>query len=92
MLRLALFSGILAAMLPAGTSFAVEAKDKMETCKFGADDQKLEGKKRDAFIKNCMSNRNDPRGTASTKPKKKAPAADTKKTAPPDDSQTKPEG
>ena len=27
----------------------------METCKFGADDQKLEGAKRNAFITKCMA-------------------------------------
>jgi hypothetical protein len=36
----------------------------MATCKFGADDQKLKGKARDAFMKKCMSNHDDPRGTA----------------------------
>ncbi len=34
----------------------------MATCKFGADDQKLEGAARKAFMKNCMSNKDDPRG------------------------------
>jgi hypothetical protein len=28
----------------------------METCKFGADDQKLKGAPRTAFIKKCMAN------------------------------------
>jgi hypothetical protein len=50
------------ALVPSAPSFAVSAKDKMETCKFGADDQKLEGAARSAFMKKCMSNRNDPRG------------------------------
>jgi hypothetical protein len=35
---------------------AVSAKDKMATCKFGADDQKLAGKARAAFMAKCMSN------------------------------------
>ena len=34
---------------------------KMETCKFGADDQKLDGAKRKAFMAKCMSNRDDKR-------------------------------
>jgi hypothetical protein len=51
-------------MLPVTPSFAVSAKDKMATCKFGADDQKLQGAARDAFLKKCMANRNDPRGPA----------------------------
>jgi hypothetical protein len=37
----------------------------MATCKFGADDQKLQGGARNAFLKKCMANRNDPRGPAS---------------------------
>jgi hypothetical protein len=45
--------------------FAVDAKQKMATCKFGADDQKLQGAARDAFLKKCMANRDDPRGPAS---------------------------
>jgi hypothetical protein len=49
-------------MLPSAPSFAVSAKDKMATCKFGADDQKLQGATRDTFMKKCMSNHNDPRG------------------------------
>ena len=52
----------------------------METCKFGADNDKLEGKKRNAFIKKCMSNANyEPaaRKEAMKKlpPKKKSAAA-----------------
>ena len=50
------------ALVPSAPSFAVSAKDKMETCKFGADDQKLEGAARSTFMKKCMSNHNDPRG------------------------------
>ncbi|MBV8791359.1 MAG: hypothetical protein JO205_13585 [Pseudolabrys sp.] len=40
---------------------------KMETCKFGADDQKLEGAKRKAFMAKCMSKKDDPRGTPEKK-------------------------
>jgi hypothetical protein len=36
----------------------------MATCKFGADDQKLAGAARAKFMKNCMANKNDPRGSA----------------------------
>ncbi len=55
-------------LVPSAPSFAVSAKDKMETCKFGADDQKLEGAARNAFMKKCMSNHNDPRGPGSGAP------------------------
>jgi psiF repeat len=34
----------------------------MATCKFGADDQHLQGKERAAFIKKCMSSKDEPRG------------------------------
>jgi psiF repeat len=62
--RYAFMAAVLIAMLPAAPSFAVTAKQKMETCKFGADDQKLTGAARTTFMKKCMANRNDPRGPA----------------------------
>jgi hypothetical protein len=65
MSRYAFLAAVLIALVPAGSCFAVDAKQKMATCKFGADDQKLQGAARDAFIKKCMANRNDPRGPAS---------------------------
>ncbi len=58
-------AAVLIAVLPSAPSLAVTAKEKMATCKFGADDQKLEGAARAKFMKNCMANRNDPRGPAS---------------------------
>ncbi len=64
MLRTAVVAAMLAVMLPSAPSFAISQKDKMATCKFGADDQHLEGAQRSAFIKKCMSNKNDPRGPA----------------------------
>jgi hypothetical protein len=65
MSRYALLAAALIVLLPAGPCFAVDAKQKMATCKFGADDQRLQGAARDAFLKKCMANRNDPRGPAS---------------------------
>jgi len=72
MLRYAVIATLLAVLLPSPPSFAINAKDKMETCKFGADDQKLQGPARNAFIKKCMSNKDDPRGlgAATTPPPK----------------------
>jgi hypothetical protein len=61
--RPVLIAAILTVMLPIAPSLAVTAKAKMATCKFGADDQKLPGKQRAAFIKKCMAKKNDPRGT-----------------------------
>jgi hypothetical protein len=45
-------------------SLAATPKQKMETCKFGADHPMLTGKARADFMKKCMSDKNDPRGTA----------------------------
>ncbi len=56
------------AILPSAPSFALTAKEKMVTCKFGADDQKLQGAARAKFLKNCMADRNDPRGPATGAP------------------------
>jgi psiF repeat len=62
MRRYAFLAAMLIVMLPSAPSFAVSAKDKMATCKFGADDQKLTGTARNTFMKKCMSNHDDPRG------------------------------
>lgn len=56
MLRIIIFIGALAILLPAAPASALTAKQKMETCKFGADDQKLKGAKRKTFISRCMAN------------------------------------
>jgi len=45
-------------LLLASPASAVTYKQKLETCKFGADDQKLTGKKRSAFIHKCMGRGN----------------------------------
>jgi hypothetical protein len=62
MSRYAFIAVTLIALVPSAPSLAVTAKEKMVTCKFGADDQKLQGAARAKFLKNCMANRNDPRG------------------------------
>ena len=43
--RYAFIAAMLIAMLPSAPSFAVSAKEKMATCKFGADDQKLQAQR-----------------------------------------------
>ena len=63
MFRYALMAAALIVLLPAGPCFALDAKQKMATCKFGADDQRLQGAARNAFLKKCMANRDDPRGS-----------------------------
>jgi hypothetical protein len=62
--RFIFIAAVLIVALPSAPSFAVTAKEKMATCKFGADDQKLAGAARTKFMKNCMANKNDPRGGA----------------------------
>ena len=62
MLRYAVIAGILTVVLPTASSFGLTPKQKMETCKFGADDLKLQGVQRRKFISRCMANRDDPRG------------------------------
>jgi hypothetical protein len=65
MVRHAIAAALLAVMLlPCAPSYALSSKDKMATCKFGADDQHLDGKARAAFMKKCMSSKNEPRGAA----------------------------
>ncbi len=57
---------LLALTSPAG---AVTAKEKMETCKIGADSQELKGAKRTAFIKKCMGKGNyEPPARTNAKP------------------------
>jgi hypothetical protein len=64
MLRYVIAAAALTFMLPGSQSFAITSKAKMETCKFGADDQKLQGAARNKFMKKCMANKDDPRGSA----------------------------
>lgn len=72
MLRTIAIIGLLPLLLLATpASSAITAKQKMETCKFGADDQKLEGVKRNAFINRCMAKGNfEPPGRKKTAVKK----------------------
>ena len=60
----ALCGGAAVLICSGAAGFAVAPKDKMAICKFGAEDQKLAGSAREAFIKKCMANKNDPRGPA----------------------------
>ncbi len=75
MSRYAFIAATLIALVPITPSLAVTTKEKMVTCKFGADDQKLQGAARAKFLKNCMANRNDPRGPGAGAAAAGAPAA-----------------
>jgi hypothetical protein len=71
---------LFAAMHLPSPAWAITAKDKMETCKFGADDQKLEGAARNAFINKCMNGANyqpQARKDAMKAAKKPAPKSST---------------
>jgi hypothetical protein len=75
-------------LLAATPASALTAKEKMETCKIGADNQELKGAKRNAFIHRCMAKGNwEPPGrkVATKKPmtkKKPAPKPMTQQPAP----------
>jgi hypothetical protein len=62
---------LLPLLLCAAPAAAATQEQKMETCTFGADDAKLEGAKRKAFMTKCMSNRDDKRGPAAKPAAKK---------------------
>jgi hypothetical protein len=68
MVRFAIAAVMMAVASFSAPALAVTSKDKMATCKFGADDQNLQGKARAAFMKKCMSNKDDPRGAAMAPP------------------------
>jgi hypothetical protein len=60
--------GLAATVLLASPSHAITTpKEKMVTCKFGADDQKLAGKARNTFLSRCMAKSDGP--AARAKPK-----------------------
>jgi len=56
--RLVLAALVPLLMLATPAAAAATKAQKMEICNFGADDQKLTGAKRNAFIKRCMANEN----------------------------------
>ena len=74
---------VLPILLLATPASAITKDERMATCKFGADNDKLTGKKRDTFIKRCMANANyEPAARKDAMKKKpaaaKKPAADKK--------------
>lgn len=73
MIAISLFTLLLCAAAPAS---AATNEQKMETCKFGADDAKLAGKKHADFVKKCMANANyEPAARRDAAKKKPAVAA-----------------
>jgi hypothetical protein len=68
--RLIAAAGLAASFLFGAPAFAAPSP-KLDTCNFGADDQKLTGAARKSFMAKCLSNKDAPRG----KPVKPAPKA-----------------
>ena len=68
MLRTLGIMSLLPLLLLATPASALTKAQKMETCNFGADDQKLTGAARKKFLSNCMANRDSPRGKPAPKP------------------------
>jgi hypothetical protein len=60
--RLLIAAGLALALLSDAGAQTVTSQQKMETCNFGADSQKLTGAKRKSFIAKCMSDKDSPRG------------------------------
>jgi psiF repeat len=55
LMRSVFASGFLAVLVSATPAAALTAAEKMETCKFGADHQKLAGEARKKFLTKCMA-------------------------------------
>ncbi len=71
MIRCGVIAAAFAALcLSSAPLLALTAKEKMVTCKFGADDQKLQGAARKTFLSKCMANTDAPakRAKATSKP------------------------
>jgi hypothetical protein len=69
MLRPAFSIGVLVVLLSGAPASAITAQQKMETCKFGADDQKLTGAERKTFLSKCMANEKAPSAKPKPQPK-----------------------
>ena len=67
MIRWSVFAAAFVALcLTSPPSLALTAKEKMVTCKFGADDQKLKGAARKGFLSKCMADPDAPAKRAKT--------------------------
>lgn len=83
MLRTLGLMSLLPILLVATPAGAATAEQKKETCTFGADDAKLEGKKRDDYVKKCMANANyEPAARRDAMKKTAKPAAKKPAAAP----------
>ncbi len=70
-MRLLTIGFFTASLLSASTlALALTPQEKMTTCTFGADDQKLAGVKRKSFMTKCMADADAPTKPASSQKKK----------------------
>ena len=70
MARYVATAGLFAILVLATPALAITPQQKMATCKFGADNQKLAGTARKTFIARCMANDDAPAEPAKTEPEK----------------------
>ncbi len=63
MMRIAIVAALLTVVVAGAPAWALDKGAKMNTCRFGADSQNLQGAERKKFIDRCMSDRDDPRGS-----------------------------
>jgi hypothetical protein len=61
--------GLLVVLLLNAPAVALTAQEKAATCKFGADDQKLTGAARKAFMTKCMADDKTAAPTSTPAPK-----------------------
>ena len=66
MLQRVFVPALLATLLLNAPALAISSQEKMKTCEFGADDQKLTGAARKSFMSKCMASDDKP---AAKKPK-----------------------
>ena len=74
MLHRIFMPSLFAVALFAAPAFAITAQEKMKTCEFGADDQKLTGAARKTFISKCMANEDKPAAKSAAQKPKPQPA------------------
>ena len=73
MLQRVFMPGLFAVILLNTPAFAITPQEKMKTCEFGAEDQKLTGAARKTFISKCMASEDKPAGISASKKQKQQP-------------------
>jgi len=62
MARLTVAAALTAALLHMTPTLAATPQEKLDTCNFGADEKKLTGAARKAYIARCTADQDSPRG------------------------------